>query len=134
MIFHLAIPTRYIPEAIEFYEKLGAKLGRSTETWAILNLNGIQLVCHKARPGDIQEIPTIYPRHFGFIIEKYAHFNEAYRAAEKNKLNFFETKFTRFPGQISEHETFFLCDPSNNMIEFKWYKNQGSIFGKDHSA
>lgn len=126
MIFHLAIPARDIPEAIAFYSNLGT-LGRHEETWAIFNIKGMQLVCHKAR--EIPEKATMYPRHFGFIVEFKENFESFYAIAVHLGLEIFEKNFTRFKGQHSEHETFFLKDPSNNVIEFKWYKNKDAIFG-----
>lgn len=124
VIIHLAIPSDNIQRSVDFYMKLGAKLGRRTETWAIFNFSGIQLVCHKV---DIVAPATMYPRHFGLILADELIFNSIYGMIDRRDL--FEDLFVRFKGQPAEHETFFLKDPSNNVIEFKWYRNKESIFG-----
>lgn len=126
MTFHLAIPSKDINESIGFYKKIGT-LGRWTTTWAIFNVHGIQLVCHKWHSCD--DRPTMYPRHFGFIIDDLADFDKLYNSLRVKEIPFFEDTFRRFKGEDAEHETFFIKDPSNNVIEFKWYKNKGSIFG-----
>lgn len=126
MIFHLAIPARDIEESVKFYSQLG-QLGRKDTTWAIFNVEGIQLVCHLWPEMPIK--PTMYPRHFGFIIDDVAAFDRFYNKCKDNRLPFFEDCFVRFRNEPAEHETFFLKDPSNNVIEFKCYKNKDSIFG-----
>jgi extradiol dioxygenase family protein len=36
----------------------------------------------------------------------------------------------RFPGTRIEHHTFFLQDPSENLLEFKHYTHESAIFGE----
>jgi extradiol dioxygenase family protein len=36
--------------------------------------------------------------------------------------------FRRFPGLQEEHATFFLRDPSNNLIEFKHYRDPAMMY------
>jgi extradiol dioxygenase family protein len=36
----------------------------------------------------------------------------------------------RFPGTPLEHHTFFLEDPSHNLLEFKHYVRESAIFGE----
>ncbi len=127
MIIHLAIPAINLDESMDFYLKLGAKLGRKSPSWAIFNLCGMQLVLHKSEKVDAE--PSMYPRHFGVILNTVEKFLICRHLAETNELKFFEYCFSRFTGEKSEHKTFFLCDPSNNLIEFKWYLNQECIFG-----
>lgn len=126
VIFHLAIPARDMDEAVLFYSKLG-KLGRRTGTWAIFNIQGMQLVCHQS--DEIPDRAKMYPRHFGFIITDRQEFDGLFALAVEERYPFLESEFVRFPGTREEHQTFFLKDPSNNVIEFKWYKNPESIFG-----
>lgn len=126
---HIAIPARDIPEAIEYYHKLhGCRLGRYTDDWAIFNFCEVQLVCHKT--DDIPNEPTMYPRHFGVILEDLKDFESIYARAFVMGIKIFQPRFIRFAGMYGEHETFFLQDPSNNVIEFKWYVNDGAIFGE----
>ncbi len=46
----------------------------------------------------------------------------------EQELEFFKEPFIRFEGMQEEHTTFFLKDPSNNLIEFKHYKNERMIY------
>lgn len=126
MIFHLAIPSRDIKESIEFYKKLGCKVGRKSDDFAILNFNEHQVVLHKV--DSIEEDPKMYPRHFGAVLTEWNNFLAAYGLCKIQKLEFFEDWFVRYENKQEEHHTFFLKDPSNNLIEFKWYKNRGAIF------
>lgn len=129
MIFHLAIPTIDVLKAIEFYTKLGARVGRQSEDWAIFDLHGMQLVVHKTT--EAPNKASMYPRHFGFVLDSPVAFDHAYNNAKMKGLKFFQENFTRFRGEPEQHETFFLQDPSNNVIEFKFYKNKASIFGAE---
>jgi len=36
----------------------------------------------------------------------------------------------RFPNSPLEHHSFFIKDPSNNLLEFKYYKHSLAIFGE----
>lgn len=127
-ILHLAIPALNLEDSIEFYLKIGAKLGRKTSSWAIFNFVNLQLVLHKSQ--EIDESPSMYPRHFGVIVnddKKFLHYHDL---AKRNELKFFKECFSRYAGTFAEHKSFFICDPSNNLIEFKWYRNIASVFGK----
>ena len=125
-ILHLAIPANNIGESIEFYLKLDAILGRKTTSWAIFNFFNLQLVLHKNKNFDVS--PSMYPRHFGVILNE-ERFNYYHDLSNRKNIKFFKKCFERYAGEIAEHKTFFLCDPANNTIEFKWYRQTSSIFG-----
>ncbi|AHE67642.1 hypothetical protein Loa_02098 [Legionella oakridgensis ATCC 33761 = DSM 21215] len=63
----------------------------------------------------------MYPRHFGVTFVDKTKFDDLLNKARMNKAPFFQELFVRFPGQKEEHYTFFLKDPSNNLLEFKFY-------------
>lgn len=126
-MFHLAIPSENIEKSIIFYEQLDCDIGRTSDQFAIVNFHKTQLVCHKVET--IDGPPMMYPRHFGLIISKQTEFYKLYARAKTDRLPFFEDLFVRYHNKPEEHHTFFLQDPSNNLIEFKWYKNRESIFG-----
>ena len=129
-IFHLAIPTHNISTAKKFYaESLGADIGREYPGYVIFNFYGHQVVCHH-NSDEIEQTPSMYPRHFGIIFEDQNSFEIAYNKAKENNLNFFEDKFERLIDKPGWHLSFFLSDPSNNLVEFKYYKSKDSIFGK----
>ncbi len=127
-MFHLAIPTHDLNLAKEFFgDGLGLVIGREQNSYVIVNFFGHQVVCHLA-PDEIESNPKMYPRHFGLIVIEEQKYEELLMNAREKKLDFFKDDFKRFQGKESEHRSFFLLDPSNNLIEFKWYKKQSAIF------
>lgn len=129
-IFHLAVPTHNLLEAKIFYgEALGASIGREYPGYVIFDFFGHQLVTH-LNPKKIDTEVSMYPRHFGIIFDNKEVFERIYHQAKKKEVNFYEDMFERFIGQPGQHWTFFLIDPSNNLIEFKYYQNKDSIFSK----
>ena len=48
----------------------------------------------------------------------------------KLNLDFIVTPYIRFKGNIGEQATMFIKDPSDNILEFKSFKNSESIFSK----
>lgn len=126
--FHLAIPVIDINETKSFYSKLGLNFGREDKDFVVINFYQHQVVAHLS-PHDCPEKPKMYPRHFGLVLDKVEDIEKIYTKAKENQLEFFQDEFIRFLGKEEEHKTFFLKDPSNNLIEFKWYKDQQKIFG-----
>lgn len=125
-MFHLAIPSQDLKQSVKFYEKLGCNVGRSYDTHVVVDFFNHQLVLHGS--DQIDTHPTMYPRHFGYI---FATENAFFDFLQYVKVNLpehiFEKYFARRVGEREEHHTFFLSDPSNNLIEFKWYRNDDSI-------
>lgn len=121
---HLAIPSADILKSMQFYTQLGFKLGRFNDVSCIINFFGLQLVCHKS--DDIDLDPQMYPRHFG-IITTQEKWTALCSKAKELKVRFFREPFLRYDGEPSEHGTFFIMDPSNNLIEFKYYKDETMI-------
>lgn len=129
MIFHLAIPARDLKEAKEFYTRLGAKPGREYDTHIVLNFYGCQLVCHLSTVLEYNREPKMYPRHFGVIIDSKDEFYYTLKMCNDIASEaIFQHLFFRHEDEFAEHHTFFLKDPSNNVIEFKWYRNQEAVF------
>lgn len=127
--FHLAFPIRTIAEAKTFYvEGLGCQIGRESSQSVILNLYGHQLVAH-VTDDPLPQQNGIYPRHFGLIFEAEADWQALLDRAQQQGLQFYQEPKRRFPGQLLEHRTFFLVDPSQNLLEFKYYCHPEAIFG-----
>lgn len=123
-IFHLAIPTHDLDAAAKFYtEKLGATQGRRYKDHVNFNFFSHQVVCHLA-PDQIPKELSMYPRHFGVIFDNKEDFDAAHAHCVKSDAPFFEQRFLRFEGKPEQHETFFIADVSNNLIEFKYYYDQ----------
>ena len=129
-IFHLAFPIHDAAAAKRFYvDGLGCILGRESRQAITLGLAGHQLVGRL-----IQDEPStqrgIYPRHFGLVfLSKHEWQALADRAKDKG-LPFYQQPRLRFPGTRIEHHTFFLEDPSHNLLEFKHYTHESAIFGE----
>ncbi|HEX6594868.1 MAG TPA: VOC family protein [Bacillota bacterium] len=119
-IFHLAIPCKELDETVDFYEKMGCKLARRYDDRVTFDFFGDQLVCHLS-PGHIDAEPSMYPRHFGITFLDKEEYEQTLAFATEQNLPFFNKPMVRFKGKREEHLTFFLIDPANNLLEFKYY-------------
>ncbi len=127
-IFHLAMPSHDLALTKEFYTKaFGAKVGREYPHYVIFNFFGHQAVAHLDPEGMAKEV-KMYPRHYGIILENKADFDRSYELCKKAKAPFFEELFERYQNLAGWHFSFFVSDPSNNLIELKYYVNQADIF------
>jgi extradiol dioxygenase family protein len=133
VIFHLAFPVHDVAAARRFYvDGLGCSLGRESAQALTLGLAGHQLVAHLAEP--VAEQEGIYPRHFGLILPSQADWQALCDRAKAGGLSFYQQPRVRFPGTRIEHRTFFLEDPSHNLLEFKHYTHESAIFGERGTA
>ena len=132
--FHLAFPVHDLAATKCFYvEGLGCTLGRESATAVTLGLAGNQLVGH-LEPDDAPEQRGIYPRHFGLIFLTQSDWEALAERARQRGLRFYQQPRVRFPGTRLEHRTFFLQDPSRNLLEFKQYSHESAIFGERDAA
>lgn len=132
-VFHLAFPIYDIDAALRFYvDGLGCTVGRRSNHALTLGLAGHQLVGHVTTD---QAPPQkgIYSRHYGLIFLSQDEWQALANRATTNGLSFYQQPRVRFPGTRIEHRTFFLEDPSQNLLEFKHYTHESAIFGEqDH--
>jgi hypothetical protein len=129
VIFHLAFPTHDIGEAKRFYvDGLGCTLGRESKRAVTFGLAGHQLVAHLMDNPQPQH--GIYPRHFGLIFLSKSQWRELADRAKAKGMPFYQQPRVRFPGTRIEHHTYFLQDPSQNLLEFKYYTHESAIFGE----
>jgi extradiol dioxygenase family protein len=125
--FHLAIPALDLDEAQAFYVNgLGCKLARRYDDRITLDFFGDQVVCHLS--DKIDTSPEMYPRHFGTTFRNKADWDRLLRLAEVRGLTFFAKPALRFEGLVEEHNTFVLRDPSNNLLEFKYYEDPRMMY------
>ena len=129
-LFHLAFPVHDFALAKNFYRDiLGCQLGRESEHALIFQLGSHQIVAHK-----IDDLPAlqhgIYPRHFGLIFLEQNEFNAFIQQINKKQVIYEIPLKLRFPNTRLEHQSFFLKDPSNNLLEFKYYTYASAIFGE----
>jgi extradiol dioxygenase family protein len=127
-LFHLAIPCHDLDKALHFYvDILDCKLARRYSDRITLNFFENQVVCHLA-PDKIDPNPQMYPRHFGITFRQKKDFDAIFERVRNAHVDFFKELFVRFQDKQEEHWTFFLCDPSNNLLEFKCYKNEEMMY------
>ncbi len=129
-LFHLAFPIHNIEATLRFYvDGLGCTVGRRTKHAVTLGLAGQQLVGHVTTN---QEPPQrgIYPRHFGLTFLSQEDWQALVDRAKAKGLSFYQQPRVRFPATRIEHQTFFLEDPSHNLLEFKHYTHESAIFGE----
>src|SRR5699024_367350 len=119
-IFHLAIPCKDLDETVDFYEKMGCKLARRYDDRVTFDFFGDQLVCHLS-PEHIDAQPSMYPRHFGITFLEKEEYEQTLACATEEKLRGCDKAMVRFNGKKEEHLTFFLIDPANNLLGFKYY-------------
>jgi extradiol dioxygenase family protein len=129
-LFHLAFPIHDVEETIRFYvDGLGCTVGRKSKQAITLGLAGHQLVGHLT-PDHLPNQQGIYPRHFGLIFLSQSEWQALADRAKARGLPFYQQLRVRFPGSRIEHRTFFLEDPSHNLLEFKHYTHESAIFGE----
>lgn len=128
-VFHIAIPCADLRAAERFYvEQLGCRKARERDDRITLDFFGDQLVCHLS-PDDIDsDPPSMYPRHFGVTFRDKADFDALWERVQERDIRVFRERFKRWEGQPAEHETFFLQDPSNNLLEFKYYDDPAMMY------
>ena len=134
--FHLAFPVHDLDEARKFYSNtLGCLTGRESENWIDFNLYGHQIVAHlspedcstsNTNPVDEDDIPC---RHFGVIL-KWEDWESLKEKIKNLDYPFLIEPKIRFKSKPGEQGTFFITDPSGNVLEFKTFKHDSMVFEK----
>lgn len=136
--FHLAFPVRDLDEARAFYiEVLGCRAGRETWNHIDLDMFGHHVVAHlapvtpEATPSEFDghEVPV---PHFGLNLDHDDWAQLAERLV-RSRCHFREYPHVRMAGQVGEHDTLFVYDPSGNALEFKSFRNPSHVFTIDGS-
>ncbi|HKF79049.1 MAG TPA: glyoxalase, partial [Candidatus Dormibacteraeota bacterium] len=70
----------------------------------------------------------LYPRHFGVTFRSRDDFDRVLRLARERQVCVFSDVATRFDGLVESHLTFVLRDPSNNLVEFKHYRDPRMMY------
>tara|TARA_B110000438_G_C15817100_1_gene652492 strand:+ start:688 stop:1113 length:426 start_codon:yes stop_codon:yes gene_type:complete len=132
--FHLAFSVKNINKTIEWYTKnLSCKIGRQDKRWVDFNFFGHQISAHQANKNepinqtnhvDGHKVPI---KHFGIILE-YHQWSVLAKKLKSNNIEFIINPHTRFKGEKGEQSTMFIKDPSDNVIEFKAFKDDKMIF------
>jgi uncharacterized protein len=129
-LFHLAFPVHDLKAARRFYVGgLGCGVGRASDHSMILNLFGHQIVAQLTE-GPLPPQKGIYPRHFGLVFSDLKDWEKMAKRAQRKKLTFYQQPRVRYEKTPIEHHTFFLQDPSNNLLEFKHYSKSSAVFAE----
>tara|TARA_Y100001980_G_scaffold33170_1_gene11233 strand:+ start:112 stop:537 length:426 start_codon:yes stop_codon:yes gene_type:complete len=134
--FHLAFPVNDLEKSRNFYtDVLGCSMGRESDKWIDFNLYGHQIVAHLS-PDDCERYGTnivdgdkIPARHFGVILS-WVEWERLCNRIKNMTIDFFIKPKVRFKGEPGEQGTFFIKDPSGNILEFKSFKDDGMVFQK----
>lgn len=130
IIFHLAFPVHDFELAKIFYhDQLGFEIGRESERALIFQFGPHQIVAHKI-DAPLPPQQGIYPRHFGLIFLDKDEFVAFIAKINAKQINYEIPPKIRFANSKIEHHSFFLKDPSNNLLEFKYYTFPSAIFGE----
>ena len=130
IIFHLAFPIHDVEATLRFYvDGLGCTVGRRSKQAVTLGLAGHQLVAHVVQNQPPKQ-KGIYPNHFGLTFLSQEDWQAMVGQAKEKGLTFYQQPRVRFSGTRIEHRTFFLEDPSHNLLEFKHYTHESAIFGE----
>jgi extradiol dioxygenase family protein len=137
-IFHLAIPAGSLPITIPFYIGiLGCKLGPHEKgKWQDIDFWGNELTLHESKPRFVKgpererhdvEMGQVCVPHFGVHLD-WMVYNQVKESVFKT-VGFLDAPYTRFEGQVTKQETFFVEDPNLNVLEIKslqgtYYKNK----------
>jgi hypothetical protein len=129
-VFHLAVPVYDLHEAEDFYVGLlGCKLARRYDDRITVDFFGDQLVCHLTAPDDGPPRPLeLYPRHFGVTFRHGEEFDALYDLCRQRKVPLFADVTVRFADLVEAHRTFVVRDPSDNLVEFKHYRDPRMMY------
>lgn len=128
-ICHVAVPSRSLAETLRFYvDLLGAKPVRQNERRICLNFHGMQLVCHNS-PDDISPLAEIYPRHFGLVFRTREGFQTMLDRVSRHEVEILWGPSSKHEAEDDEQIAFYIKDPSNNVVEFKYYTDPAKVIG-----
>jgi hypothetical protein len=137
--FHLAFPVHDLGAARAFYGGvLGCPEGRSSEQWIDFDLHGHQIVAHldpAARPVVVENAVDghhVPVPHFGVVLTM-AEWEIMAERVRTAGVPFGIEPHVRFKGQAGEQATMFFRDPSGNVLEFKAFGDDASLFAKEPS-
>jgi extradiol dioxygenase family protein/acyl carrier protein len=134
--FHLAFGVRDLEEARAFYlETIGCKQGRETANHIDFDMFGHHVVAHLVPAGpqaapsefDGHEVPV---PHFGVNLDR-DDWDQLAERLKRSRCRFREYPHARLVGQVGEHDTLFVYDPSGNSLEFKSFRNPSHVFATD---
>jgi len=134
--FHLAIAVKSIEESKEFYcDLMGCVAGDYEEgRWQDINFWGNELTLHHG-PDEVAskkrhdvDMGTVSVPHFGAHLKEDEFFALKDRIEASEKFNYYDEPYRRFINKDREQETFFIQDPSGNVLEIKTMVNPETLW------
>ena len=134
--FHLAIAVKSIEESKEFYcDLMGCVAGAYEEDrWQDINFWGNELTLHHG-PDEVAskkrhdvDMGTVSVPHFGAHLKADEFFALKERIEASEKFNYYDEPYRRFINKDREQETFFIQDPSGNVLEIKTMVNPETLW------
>ena len=134
--FHLAIAVKSIEESKEFYcDLMGCVAGDYEEgRWQDINFWGNELTLHHG-PDEVAskkrhdvDMGTVSVPHFGAHLKEDEFFALKDRIEASEKFNDYDEPYRRFINKDREQETFFIQDPSGNVLEIKTMVNPETLW------
>lgn len=132
-VFHLSFPVRSLQAAKDFYcTYLGATVGRDTGEWADILLFGHQITIHEC-PTEVLAPEDRGVRHFGLILPWDQWRALGHSLARHGCPPLLMEPMIAHSGTEKEQGKMLLCDPSDNLIEIKAYRNvSAALCGGEH--
>lgn len=128
-IFHLSFPVRSLRACKDFYCKhLGATIGRDNGEWADILLFGHQVTLHE-RPSEVLAPEERGVRHFGVVLP-WDQWQALGDILSTTGCPLLAGPAVAHAGTEREQGKILLCDPSDNLIEIKAYRDVTAVFGK----
>ena len=130
--FHLAFPVHDLEAARAFYRDLiGCRQGRETANHIDFDMFGHHVVAHlapiaAATPSEFDGHEVPIP-HFGLNLAR-AEWDALAARLTRSRCQFREYPHARLVGQLGEHDTLFVYDPSGNALEFKAFRDPAHVF------
>jgi len=127
-IFHLSFPVRDLRAARDFYcTYLGATVGRDAGEWLDILLFGHQVTLHE-RPSEVLAPEARGVRHFGVVLP-WDRWQAVGRTLEDLGCPLVMAPTIAHAGTPREQGKILLCDPSDNLIEIKAYRDVSAVLG-----
>ena len=124
--FHLAVPAGDIPTALKFYKDiLGCKTGNQEEGhWIDVDFWGNELTLHQTETRQNRErhhvdMGEVCVPHFGIHLTRDVFDSIKEKIETHDEFKYLDEPYLRFKDDEQEQETFFIKDPSGNVIEIK---------------
>jgi len=123
-VIHLSLPVNDLVTARDFYENvLGCSIGREREDWFDAWFFGLQLTL-QSRPLEVMDVSQQGVRHFGVVLPSLPEFNELVKRVNASGRPWISEPEKHFDAELSGKLSGKFADPSGNIIEIKFYKNE----------